>query len=121
MGFTPDYKPEYGFETKPERITDYLILQREIQKAVTGKSFKVYIEDEEGKQNKAPEVLPGIPYEIFVHYYKLWQNYSFFGYPQGMNWLEMPDWFNDLLIMFQNASVKIQNLIDEYQIKNTQK
>jgi len=119
LGFTPDFTPEHGFETKAEHITDYLIIQREIQKAVNGKSFKVYEYTEEGKKSKTPEVLPGIQYETFVYYYKLWQNYSFFGYPQGMNWLESPQWFNDLLIMFQNASVKIQNLIDEYQIKNT--
>jgi hypothetical protein len=118
LGFKPGYKPEIGFETKAEHITDHLIIQREIQKAVSGKSYKVYEYSEETESRKS-ETLPGIPYEIFIYYFKLWNNYSFFGYPQGLNWLEAPQWFNDLIIDFQNAHVKVQNMIDEYNARNS--
>jgi hypothetical protein len=84
------------------------MIQREVNKAVNGQDF--FIND---KDTGKPKRYMAVDYAVFLHYFKMWEGFHFFGYPQGLNWLEAPEWFNEIIKAFQNAYIGIQNFKDE--------
>ena len=88
------------------------IINREITKAMNGERY--FVNDE--KTGK-PDRLPAIENNVFMHYYNMWENFHYFGYPHGLNWLDAPDWFNEILKTFENAYTQIQNFIEAQEMK----
>ena len=116
LGFKPGVEPD-GFWDSAEKLpNDYFIIQREITKAVSGKKYfinKFY----DGSDKAKPEHLPAIEYGEFFEYYELWENFHYFGYPQGLSWLDARPWFNTVLKRFENAYIQVQNMKDEAALK----
>lgn len=117
LGFKPGVEPD-GFWDSAEKLpNDYFIIQREITKAVSGKKYfinKFY----DGSDKAKPEHLPAIEYGEFFEYYELWENFHYFGYPQGLSWLDARPWFNTVLKRFENAYIQVQNMKDEAAFKS---
>lgn len=117
LGFKPGVEPD-GFWDSAEKLpNDYFIIQREITKAVSGKKYfinKFY----DGSDRAKPEHLPAIEYGEFFEYYELWENFHYFGYPQGLSWLDARPWFNTVLKRFENAYIQVQNMKDEAALKS---
>lgn len=112
LGYIPGFKHDPTFWDKAEELPGCFIINREITKAVNGEKY--FINDEEtGK----PERLPAIDYKAFLYYYELWENFHYFGYPQGMNWIDAPEWFNNILKTLENAYTQIQNFIEAQEMK----
>lgn len=116
LGFKPGIEPD-GFWDSAEKLpNNYFIIQREIQKAVSGEKFFVHKFDD-GESSAKPEHLPAMPYVEFIEYYELWENFHYFGYPQGLSWLEACPWFNAILKRFENTYTQVQNMKDEAAMK----
>jgi hypothetical protein len=112
LGYKPGFKSDDTFWDKAEELPGCFIIQRELEKALSGKPFFVN-SNETGK----PDKLPAVDYSDFLYYYELWDNFHYFGYPQNMDWTESPKWFNDVLKYFENSFIQVQNMIEEKAIK----
>lgn len=96
------------FDTKAEEIPGAYIIQREIRKAQSGKDFFIN-DDDTGK----PIRYSGVSWDDFVYYYKIWENYNYFGYPYGMDWTEARTWFNEFLKSFDKVKEQCNVLIEK--------
>jgi hypothetical protein len=99
------YDPE--FDTKAEEIPGSYIIQREIRKAITGKDF--FINDEDTGEAIR---LTGISINDFHYYYKIWENYHYFGLPHNSGWSEERQWLLEFLKIFEKNYNSCKNLIE---------
>lgn len=96
------------FWDKAEDLSEGFIIQREIEKALSGRPF--FINDEETLK---PIRLDGIPWESFFYYYKIWENCDSFGLPHGKGWIEERQWLLEFLKVFNRAKTQVEILVEE--------
>lgn len=85
------------------------MIQREIRKAISGKSF-FYNDDETGKK------VPCEPCEshVFDHYYKIWDDFHVLGIlPHGKGTLSERRWVIEIIKTFEKAHGEVVNFIRE--------
>ena len=110
MGYVALDDSEYDplFDTKAEDIPGGFIIQREIRKAVRGENF--FLNDEETGE---PVRVPGVTPECFWYYYKLWENFHYFGLPQGKGWQAEREWLLEILKAFEKASESVKYFVQD--------
>lgn len=83
---------------KAEQIPGALIIQREVRKAVNGENF--FINDENtGK----PIRLQGVNREAWVYYYKLWEDFHYFGLQGGAGSGSERRWYLEFIKTFEKS------------------
>lgn len=98
MGFYAETDYDDDFWDKAEELPGCFIIQREIQKAVRGEDF-FYNDEDTGK----PVKLIGIDISVFAYYYKLWEDYHYFGLPGGRGSSSERRWLLEHLKTFEKA------------------
>ena len=100
------------FWDKPEELPGCFIIQREVQKAISGKPF-FYNDGESGKPVRCDEVQE---HEL-KYFVDLWDNYHYFGLPHGSGWASERQWLLNVLKAFERAYKETQNFQEEQAIK----
>ena len=108
LGFGPGENYGGSMWDAAEELPEFYIIRREIGKAVTGQDFFA-----NAKETGKPEYFQAIKYETFRHYYDMWDDFHYFGYPNKLDWRDAAQWFNTILKRFENAYKKIEFLIEE--------
>ena len=112
LGYENDYKTNLTFWDKVELLPrGNKIIQREIEKAVTGKPF--FFNDENG----LPVRLPGVSWEDFLYYYVLWENFENFGLPKGRGWIDEREWLLSFLKIFNRTYKDVEYFLEQKEIK----
>ena len=97
-----------SFATKAESLPGCFIIQREINKAVSGEDF-FYNDKETGK----PIRCKAVNYEKeFIYYYRIWENFHYFGLPHGAGWIEERQWLLDFLKVFERANKDVEFFVE---------
>jgi hypothetical protein len=111
LGFHRDFETDSTFWNKGEEIPDGNIIQREIERAVSGKPF-FYNDKDTGK----PIRLQGILFEDFYYYYQIWEDWNVLKVlPHDIDQDIKCErrWVLDLLKMFEKVNNQVNNLIDK--------
>lgn len=112
LGFHSDFKTDSSFWDKAEEIPDGWIIQREIEKAVSGKPF--FYNNRDGK----PVRLEGISFDEFSYYYRIWDDWHWLKIlPHGRGTLHERRWLLDLLKIFERTYLQVQALFDEWEAR----
>ncbi len=107
MGYDSTFKADVTFSDKAEEIPDGYIIQREIEKAVTGKPF--FYNDETGKAVYQDAVSS----KEFFHYYLIWEDFHYLHVlPHGKGTLHERRWLLELLKIFEKASKQVEHLVE---------
>jgi hypothetical protein len=104
------YSPE--FATKADQLPGALIIQREIRKAAKGEDF-FYNDEDTGK----PMRCQGIPMEAFSYYYRIWENFHYFGLPAGRGWQAEREWMLEFLKIFEKAHKSVLHFLEMMAMK----
>lgn len=112
LGFHSDFKTDSSFWDKAEEIPDGYIIQREIEKAVSGKPF--FYNNKDGK----PVRLDGISFNDFYFYYQIWDDWHWLKVlPHGRGTLSERRWVLDLLKIFEKTYLNVEALWDEWEAR----
>lgn len=95
------------FWDKVENFPGGFMIQRQIERAVTGKSFTIYDPD-----TMEPIRLQGVSWEEFYHYYQIWEDFHYFGLPQGRGSLEERRWLLDFLKVFTKTHKEVEVFLE---------
>jgi len=107
LGFDSEFKTDKTFWDKVEDLPGCFIIQREIEKAVSGKPF--FINDEETKKPIRLECISQIE---FYYYYQIWEDYHYFGLPNGNGTAKERRWLLDLLKIFEKTHKQVKKFIE---------
>jgi hypothetical protein len=105
-----DYDNE--FDTKAEELPGGYIIQREIRKAKNGSSF--FFNDVE--TGKAVRCSP-VTISDFMYYFKIWENFHFFGLPQGKGWEAERTWLLEFLKVFERLYKAVNIFVENKMAK----
>lgn len=83
---------------KAEQIPGALIIQREIRKAASGENF--FINDE---RTGKPVRLQGVSREAWIYYYKLWEDFHYFGLQSGAGSGSERRWYLEFIKTFEKS------------------
>ncbi len=97
---------------KAEQIPGGLIIQREIKKAANGQNY--FINDE--KTGK-PIRLQSFTGEEFNYYYKLWEDFHYFGLPHGKGSAQERRWLLEFLKAFDRAFKDVEAFIQTRELR----
>jgi hypothetical protein len=108
LGFGSNFKTDRTFWDKAEEIPGGYIIQREIEKAVSGKPF--FYNNEDGK----PVRLQGLDFNEFYYYYLIWEDWHVLKVlPHGKGTLSERRWVIDLVKICERTYDQIELLKDE--------
>lgn len=94
------------FWDKVDELPDCFIIQREIGKALDGESFFIFDERHQKKRCQ------GISQSEFFYYFRIWDDFHFFGLPNGKGSSFEKRWLLDFLKLFQNTYNMTLNFIE---------
>ena len=95
------------FDLKAEEIPGEFILQREIRNASKGKDFFI-----NSDQTGEAIYFDGVPLDHFFYYYKIWENFHYFGLPYGKGWANEKAWLLEFLKAFTKAKESVDVFIE---------
>jgi len=84
------------------------MINREITNAVNEESF--FINDND--THKAVH-FKAVNYKVFIYYYRIWENFHYFGLPHGRGWTDEREWVLEFLKVFENEYNITQNFLDK--------
>lgn len=112
LGFTADEDFHPEFWDKAENLSGVYIIQREAKRAMDGLPF--FVNDADTME--AIDIEP-IDMSSFLYYYKIWENYSYFGLPHGKGWLYEREWLLEFLKVFDKAKQQIEIMVEQRESK----
>jgi len=113
LGYSVDDDYVSDFWDKAETIPGGFIIQRELKKALTGKSF--FYNNENGK----PVRVENIDSESFLHYYFVWEDFHYTKIlPHGKGTLHERKWVLDIIKIFEKAHRSVENFVEAQAYKN---
>ena len=116
LGFKPNHRSGELWDYAEKLPNGVFLIHREIENAVSGKKYILH-KFEDGSEKAKPQHMDAVQYDQFIEYYELWENFHYFGYPQGLSWLEARPWFNTILKRFENVYIQVQNMKEEQALK----
>lgn len=97
------------FWDKAEELPGFFMIQREIKKAISGKSF-FYNDDETGKSIR----VEGCTTEEFNYYFLLWDDYHWLKtLPHGEGTLAERRWVLEIIKIFEKAHTEVLHYMEE--------
>jgi len=95
------------FDLKVENIPGAFIIQREIKKAVDGRPFFYNC-----PETRKPIYCEAVAADEFFYYYKLWENFYYFGLPLNRGWASEREWLIEFLKVFIKTHKAVENFLE---------
>lgn len=108
LGYFDEYEYVQDFDLKAEEIPKGFIIQREIKKAIDGKDF--FYQDGKTLEKVACQ---GVSFQDFLYYYRIWEDFHYFGLPHGRGSVNERRWVLDIIKIFEKANQSVQVFIED--------